>query len=179
MASRLGPAKPRAIAWNGAGGCVIVSQDRQLNFLPHMLGHEPLPRDDVECLVDVLANLAEFAAAAAWTRGRRWVNDAPRWQIGGESWPRRRPPHEALHLHNARRPGLRLILSRRRDQLFQLQFQLIKEPLAALGAWPEHLPLHLVDHQLQVFDQSLRAGKLSARLDQCRLERSGIVGKGI
>src|ERR1700741_4197923 len=32
IASRLGPAKPRAIAWNGAGGCVIVSQDRQLNF---------------------------------------------------------------------------------------------------------------------------------------------------
>src|SRR5580693_1959182 len=32
IASRLGPAKPRAIAWNGAGGCVIVSHDRQLNF---------------------------------------------------------------------------------------------------------------------------------------------------
>src|SRR4249919_896717 len=32
IASRLGPAKPRAMAWNGAGGCVIVSQDRQLNF---------------------------------------------------------------------------------------------------------------------------------------------------
>src|SRR5215469_10877629 len=32
IASRLGPAKPRAIAWNGAGGWVIVSQDRQLNF---------------------------------------------------------------------------------------------------------------------------------------------------
>jgi hypothetical protein len=25
-------AKPRTIVWNGAGGCVIVSQDRQLNF---------------------------------------------------------------------------------------------------------------------------------------------------
>src|SRR6266567_9642203 len=32
IASRLGPAKPRAIAWKGAGGCVIVSHDRQLNF---------------------------------------------------------------------------------------------------------------------------------------------------
>jgi hypothetical protein len=32
IASRLGPAKPRAIAWNGAGGCLIVSHDRQLNF---------------------------------------------------------------------------------------------------------------------------------------------------
>src|ERR1700732_3134468 len=34
IASRLGPAKPRAIAWNGAGGCVIVSHDRQLTFPP-------------------------------------------------------------------------------------------------------------------------------------------------
>src|SRR4029079_16286385 len=32
IANRLGPADPRAIAWNGAGGWVIVSHDRQLNF---------------------------------------------------------------------------------------------------------------------------------------------------
>jgi len=32
IANRLGPAKPRAIAWKGAGGCVIVSQERQENF---------------------------------------------------------------------------------------------------------------------------------------------------
>lgn len=42
-------------------------------LLPHVLGHEPLPRDDIERLGDVLADLAEFAAAAAWTRGRRRV----------------------------------------------------------------------------------------------------------
>src|SRR5690242_1978686 len=32
MASRLGPAKPRGITWNGAGACVILSQSRQENF---------------------------------------------------------------------------------------------------------------------------------------------------
>src|SRR5262249_22624957 len=32
IASKLGPANPRAITWNGAGGCEIVSQERQLNF---------------------------------------------------------------------------------------------------------------------------------------------------
>ena len=32
IASRFGPARPRAIGWNGAGGCVIVSQERQENF---------------------------------------------------------------------------------------------------------------------------------------------------
>ena len=32
IASRLGPARPRGIAWNGAGGWVIFSQARQVNF---------------------------------------------------------------------------------------------------------------------------------------------------
>jgi len=32
MASRLGPAHPLATAWNGAGGWLIVSHDRQVNF---------------------------------------------------------------------------------------------------------------------------------------------------
>jgi hypothetical protein len=30
---QLGPAKPRGVTWNGAGGCVIVSQSRHENFL--------------------------------------------------------------------------------------------------------------------------------------------------
>src|SRR4249919_3568577 len=32
MANRLGPAQPRGIVWNGAGGWVIFSQSRQVNF---------------------------------------------------------------------------------------------------------------------------------------------------
>ena len=32
MARRLGPAKPRGVTWNGAGGWVIVSQSRHENF---------------------------------------------------------------------------------------------------------------------------------------------------
>jgi hypothetical protein len=32
MASRFGPALPRAMGWNGAGGCVMASQARQVNF---------------------------------------------------------------------------------------------------------------------------------------------------
>ena len=32
MARRFGPAKPRGVTWNGAGGCAIVSQLRQENF---------------------------------------------------------------------------------------------------------------------------------------------------
>jgi hypothetical protein len=32
MARKLGPAHPRGVTWNGAGGCVIFSQARQANF---------------------------------------------------------------------------------------------------------------------------------------------------
>jgi hypothetical protein len=32
IASRLGPAQPRAMTWNGAGAWLILSQSRQVNF---------------------------------------------------------------------------------------------------------------------------------------------------
>ena len=147
-------------------------------LLPYVLGHEPLPWDDVERLGDVLAHLGQLAAAAARARGRRGVNDAPARQIGGKVAPRPLAPREALHL-DARHLGLRLILSRSRGQLLELQFQLIDEPLAALGARTEHLALHLRDHQLQVLDQRLGAHELGARFDQRRLQRIGVVGKMI
>ena len=72
-----------------------------------------------------------------------------------------------------------LVLAGRRGQFLKLQFQLIDEPLAALGARTEHLALHLGDHQLQVLDQRLRARELGARLDQRRLQRIVVVGKMI
>src|SRR6266566_5389539 len=87
-------------------------------LLPHMLGHEPLPRDDVERLGDVLADLGELAAAAAGARGRRGVNNPPARQIGGKVAPRRRAPREALYL-DARRLSLRLVLAGRRGQLLE------------------------------------------------------------
>jgi len=32
VASNCGPMKPRGVAWNGAGGWLIFSQSRQVNF---------------------------------------------------------------------------------------------------------------------------------------------------
>jgi hypothetical protein len=49
---------------------------------------------------------------------------------------------------------------------FELQFQLVDEPLALLGALAELLALRLRDHQLQMLDQRLRTKKLGTRLDQ-------------
>jgi hypothetical protein len=63
----------------------------------------------------------------------------------------------------------------------ELQFQLIDEPLAALGARTELLALHLRDYQLQMRDQRLRTRELGARLDlylQCRHIRPRSLGSG-
>src|SRR5215831_6862974 len=109
IANRLGPAKPRAITWKGAGGCVIVSQDRQLNFSRTCSVTNPLPRDDIEGLGDVLADLRELATATARAGSRCGVNDAPARQMLRKVAARRLAPREALHLDPHRR-GLGLIL---------------------------------------------------------------------
>ena len=141
-----------------------------------MLGYEPLPGDDVERLGDILADLAELAPAAARARRRCRVNNPPTRQIGRKVAPRPLAPREALHV-DARRLSLRLVLARRRSQLLELQFQLIYEPLAALGTRTEHRALHLLDHQLQVRDQRFRARQLGARLYQRRLQRRRVLGR--
>jgi hypothetical protein len=114
-------------------------------LLPHMLGYKPLARDDIERFGDILTDLGELVGAAAPARARRRVNDPTARQIGRKVPPRRLAPGKALHL-DTRRLRLRLILSRCRGQLLELQFQLIDEPLAALRARTEHLALHLRDH---------------------------------
>ncbi len=106
------------------------------------------------------------------------MNEAAARQLIGNVAPRRLAPREALNL-DLRRLGLDGILCGRRGQFLELQFQLIDQPLTALGARPEHLALHLGDHQLQVLDQRLSARELGARLDQRRLQCILVVGKMI
>ena len=97
----------------------------------------------------------------------------------GKVPPRRLAPREALQPATRAASALAVILRRSRGQFLELQFQLIDEPLAALGARSEHLALHLGDHQLKVLDQRLGARQLGARLDQRRLQRILVVGKMI
>jgi hypothetical protein len=79
-------------------GRMIVSHDRQLNFSRHMLGDEPLPRDDIERLGDILADPGELAAAAARACGRSRVDNAPARQMLRKVAARRLAPTEPLHL---------------------------------------------------------------------------------
>lgn len=126
--ARAGKAARDGVEWRGRLRDRLARPATEL--LPHMLGHEPLPGDDVERLGDVLADLGELVPAAARTRRRRRVNNPPARQIGREVAPRPLASREALHV-DARRLGLGRILAGGRSQFLELQFQLINKPLAA------------------------------------------------
>ena len=131
-------------------------------LLAHMLGHEPLPRDDIERLGDILADLGELAAATARARGRRRVNNAPPRQVlrcAAAPW-RRVKPCTCTRAGSA----FATFPAGGRGQLLELQLQLINEPLTALRARAELLALHLDDHQLQMLDQDVRPRESSRRL---------------
>src|SRR6266849_10453640 len=93
-------------------------------LLAHVLGHEPLPRDDIEGFGDILPDLREPGAAAAWAGSRHRVNDTPARQVIGKIPPRRLAPRKATNL-DARGLQLGSILAEPRSKLLKLQFHLI------------------------------------------------------
>ena len=100
---------------------MIFSQDRQLNFsrtcsvTNHCRGTtSSVSVTSSPILESLLPPQHGHEVGAGWTI-------APARQIGGKVPPRRLAPREALHL-DARRLGLRLILSGGRSQLLELQF---------------------------------------------------------
>src|SRR5258706_13824871 len=118
-------------------------------LLAHVLGHEPLPRDDIEGFGDILPDLRELRAAAARTGGRHRVNDATPRQVIGKVPPRRLASREAANLAARRlQPGG--VLAETRREVLKLQLHLIDEPLAALGTTAVDLALHLGGHQLKL-----------------------------
>jgi hypothetical protein len=112
------------------------------------------PRDHLQRLGDILAQLAQALAAAAQAGGRCRLDDPLARQMLRE-WFARRP------LARERRHGRRLgggplggelVLGGRRFQLLQLQFQLIDEARGALRALAEALAVELLDLELQMRD---------------------------
>ena len=103
------------------------------------------------------------------------MHNAPAWQMVGKVAPRVRPPRVALHGIGPLRFGL--CLARFHDHVFELQFQLIEQTLAALRARAVYLALHLRDHQSKVLDQGFRTEHLRAHLDERDLERVIVFGK--
>jgi hypothetical protein len=69
-ASRFGPARPRAIGWNGAGASLMLSHDRQETF-SRTCWTTNQRRQPLQALGDLLAQLAHRAATAGTGDGRR------------------------------------------------------------------------------------------------------------
>ena len=55
-------------------------------------------------------------------------------------------------------------------QFLELQFHLVEKPLAAPGARPEHLALHLGDYQLKVFDLCFGDGGCGTQAEVMRVQ---------
>ena len=130
MASRLGPAHPRATAWNGAGAWLIFSQSRQLNFSRtvsitfHWRGTTfQRPRH-------VLAEFAQAIAAAAFASCRRIDHHPFARKMLGEGLALGALARKSAH---RRRPGdspfrRQFVFGRVGFQLFERQRQLLDQP---------------------------------------------------
>jgi hypothetical protein len=162
IASRLAPARPRAITWKGLGDRLAVPAGE---LLAHGLLHEPAARDDIERLGDGLADFRQPAAAAAAAARRRGHDKSLARQVLRKR-PARGFPPDVLGDH---RPGFRgsglggelgrrLVFGRCLLELHQLQLELGDDLGAALGGSAVLLAARLGEQQLQPLDLEPGAG---------------------
>ena len=175
VASNCGPMKPRGVAWNGAGGWVIFSQSRQVNFSRTV--SMTLKRRGISSSVLVTSSpifascdppqQAQLVGASMTTRSCSMSS--------GQGLRTGRLRGEDAHGLRLRRRGLRgkLILARRGDEFFKFQFQLLDQPRRALGARPVQFAFELLDPQLEMRDQRLIVRQLRPRVGRFGLPIDG------
>jgi hypothetical protein len=142
-------------------------------LLAHMLDHLPLPRDRLQRLGDILAQLREPCAAAARARGGTRHDDAltrqmiGKWLAGGAFPGKCRNPGG----FGGCRLSHQLIRRGRRLQLLELQLHLVQQARRPLGMLAVHRASELLDLQLQMRDQGLIVGMFGLRCRRHRLSR--------
>ena len=170
IAIRLGPAHPRGMTWNGAGGWLIFSQQRQVNFsrTVWITFHWRGMTSSVSVISSPIFTMrsepqqAQLVGASITTRSRgRWSGKDLRTGL------RRVKARTVLVLSSCA-----ALLRRQRIfsgcgfQFFELQFQLIDQPRTPLGGDAIFVAAQLGDLQLQFLDHRFRAGCQGARLNQ-------------
>jgi len=105
------------------------------------------------------------------------MNDPPPRQSVGKLRRGRLAPREAPHL--TRVVSVCVSSLPRSREFFELELHLLDQPLAALGARPNFLALHLGDPNCRCSISAVAPTSLAARLDQRAFSASVIVGKGI
>ena len=134
------------------------------DLLPDMLDHFPGPRDHLEGLGDVLAQLRELRASAAGAGRRRRVQDAltrqvlRKWLAGGLLAGEGRD----LGGFSCRHLGEEIVFRCAGLDLFELQLELVDEAGRSLGGLAVLFALQLGDLELEMRDECLVVGDLGA-----------------
>jgi hypothetical protein len=157
MASKLGPAKPRAIGCDGAGGSVIASQSRQANFSRTRSMTCPSARLAFQRLRHRLAKLAQPRPAAIARARRRFKDTFDREVLRQLARTALGTPARRLGARRRRNLGARLLLRLRLFEILDREFELLDEKLAAFRGLAETLVARLRQLQLQSLDLQ-RAG---------------------
>lgn len=132
-------------------------------FLPDRFDDLEAARDLLQRSGHVLTQLGQPRSAAG---SGRLDDDALALDIlwpGFTHWPLAREGTHALGLR--RRGGCgKLILGRRGDEVFELQFQLLDQPCRALGELPVEFAFQPLDAQLEMRNQRLVVGQHGLRV---------------
>src|SRR5689334_24083383 len=163
-----GKAARRHMEWRWRLGDGLALPAREP--LPHRLDDLPLPRDHLQRLGDVFAQLRQLSRTTARAALRDGDHDALARQMLGERLTGRPLALERLHGLRPRRRllGRQLILGRRRLQLLKLKLHLLQQPRLTLRASAVKLPLQLLDLQFVVGDKCdfrTGIGELGFRLE--------------
>ena len=116
-------------------------------LFPHRLYQLEPARDLLQRLGHILAQLRKARPTAAGAARRSLNDDTLAFDVV-RPWLAHRPlAREGAHGLGFRRRGLsgKLVLARRGDEFFELQFQLLDQPRRALGALPVQFALELLD----------------------------------
>ena len=190
-ASRPGPARPRAIGCDGAGGCVIALAGPAGELLAHVLDHLPLARDELQRLGHVLADLAQGRPAAARAGRRQRIDDALARQMLGQRPARRLAPLERRHIdccarRGCRDPCRRLGLPRHLLPSSASCSSSCSSSAPRSDGLAEPLVPQLGDRELELLDQHRAVLRFALRRQPCgalghehRLQRRDIVGQRI
>ena len=161
-----GPARPRGIGCDGAGGWVIASQARQENFSRTCWITFHCRGTSSSVSVTSSPSLRNGCRRSRGRRRRR-IDDALARQMLGQRPARRLAPLESLAPSIFSRPPLRCHLRRRLGlgrvlfEVGELQLELLEER-AALRGLAEPLVAQLGDRELQLLDQQRRRASASA-----------------
>jgi len=167
IASRLGPAKPRGIGWEGAGASVIASQSRQENFsrtcsmiFQRRGSHSRVFDTTSPSLCSrALPHLPQAQGAGSTIRSTGRLSGNGR--RGGRGL-------RTLLLGGLRRSnlGLGIVFRLGLFEILDRKLKLLIEQLAAFGGLPVLLASRLRQHQLQSLDLEPADGDFALRQRQ-------------